>query len=143
MIEFAAKQGYEVTCNLMAISKCTMMQLSKALDALAQTPVMGVYIVDSYGALYPKEVRKLTRHFQDHLSPYGKLTGIHAHNNQQCAFANTIEAHDRMPRCWMPPIMAWDEVLATVTWRHCLAILTARSIMWSPCWTWWEVICWS
>ena len=61
MIEFAAKQGYEVTCNLMAISKCTMMQLSKALDALAQTPVMGVYIVDSYGALYPKEVRKLTR----------------------------------------------------------------------------------
>lgn len=94
MIEFIAKQGYEVTCNLMAISKCTLMQLSRALEALAKSPVMGVYIVDSYGALYPKEVRKLTRHFLDNLSPYGKLTGIHAHNNQQCAFANTIEAHD-------------------------------------------------
>ena len=120
MIEFAAKQGYEVTCNLMAISKCTMMQLSKALDALAQTPVMGVYIVDSYGALYPKEVRKLTWHFQDHLLPYGKLTGIHAHNNQQCAFANTIEAHElnanagchllwHGTRCWQlsPGGIAW------------------------------------
>lgn len=94
MIEHIAKQGYETTCNLMAISKCTMLQLSQALDMLAQSPVMGVYIVDSYGALYPKEIRKLTRLFHDKLSPYGKMTGIHAHNNQQCAFANTVEAKD-------------------------------------------------
>lgn len=53
---------------------------------------MGVYIVDSYGALYPKEVRKLTRLYSDKLCPVGKLVGIHAHNNQQCAFANTVEA---------------------------------------------------
>ena len=32
MIEHIAKQGYETTCNLMAISKCTMLQLSQALD---------------------------------------------------------------------------------------------------------------
>ena len=94
MIEYAAKQGYETTCNLMAISKCTMLQLSQALDMLAQSPVMGVYIVDSYGALYPKEIRKLTRLFHEKLAPYGKMTGIHAHNNQQCAFANTVEAKD-------------------------------------------------
>ena len=94
MIEHIAKQGYETTCNLMAISKCTMLQLSQALDMLAQSPVMGVYIVDSYGALYPKEIRKLTRLFHDKLAPYGKMTGFHAHNNQQCAFANTVEAKD-------------------------------------------------
>ena len=94
MIEHIAKLGYETTCNLMAISKCTMLQLSQALDMLAQSPVMGVYIVDSYGALYPKEIRKLTRLFHDKLAPYGKMTGIHAHNNQQCAFANTVEAKD-------------------------------------------------
>lgn len=94
MIEYAAGQGYETTCNLMAISKCTMLQLSQALDALCKSPVMGVYIVDSYGALYPKEIRKLTKLFHEKLSSYGKLTGIHAHNNQQCAFANTIEAKD-------------------------------------------------
>jgi 4-hydroxy 2-oxovalerate aldolase len=94
MIEFAYKQGYEATCNIMAISKCSMAQLAEALDMLAKTPVMGVYIVDSYGSLYPKDIRKLTRLFQDHLAPVGKICGVHAHNNQQCAFANTIEARD-------------------------------------------------
>ncbi len=92
MIEYAANQGYETTCNIMAISKCSLKQLSDALDILVQTPVMGVYIVDSYGALYPKEIRKLTRLFHEKLAPYDKMTGIHAHNNQQCAFANTIES---------------------------------------------------
>lgn len=94
MIEYANKQGYEATCNIMAISKCSMQQLSDALDILAQSPAIGVYIVDSYGALYPKETRKLTRLFQEKLVPVGKMTGIHTHNNQQCAFANTIEARD-------------------------------------------------
>ena len=94
MIEYACKQGYEATCNIMAISKCSMQQLSDALDLLVKSPAMGVYIVDSYGALYPKQTRKLTRLFQEKLAPAGKLTGIHSHNNQQCAFANTIEARD-------------------------------------------------
>lgn len=92
MIEFAVKQGYEATCNLMAISKCTDTQLVKALDMLAASPALGAYVVDSYGALYPKQVQKITRLFYEKLAPVGKLTGIHAHNNQQCAFANTIEA---------------------------------------------------
>jgi 4-hydroxy 2-oxovalerate aldolase len=94
MIEYADSMGYETTCNIMAISKCTMEQLSVALDALAQTPVIAVYIVDSFGALYPRETRKLTRLFHDKLAPVGKMVGMHAHNNQQCAFANTIEAKD-------------------------------------------------
>ncbi len=92
MIEYADKQGYETTCNLMAISNCTDAQLVKALDMLASSPIMGAYIVDSYGALYPREVRKLTRLFEDRLGAVGKMTGIHAHNNQQCAFANTAES---------------------------------------------------
>lgn len=94
IIEYADSMGYETTCNIMAISKCTMEQLSEALDALVQTPIIGAYIVDSFGALYPKETRKLTRLFYDKLAPAGKMVGIHAHNNQQCAFANTIEAKD-------------------------------------------------
>lgn len=92
MIEYADAKGYETTCNLMSISRCTMEQVTEALEKLSQTPAMGVYIVDSYGALYPKEVRKLTRLYSDKLCPVGKLVGIHAHNNQQCAFANTVEA---------------------------------------------------
>lgn len=94
MIDHISSMGYETTCNIMAVSRCTQEQLTEALNALAQTPVSAVYVVDSYGALYPKQTRKLTRLYRDILAPFGKEVGIHAHNNQQCAFANTIEAMD-------------------------------------------------
>ena len=94
MIEYISALGYETTCNIMAISKCTDEQISLALYSLAQTPVDAVYVVDSYGALYPKQARKLTKLYRNILAPYGKEVGMHAHNNQQCAFANTLEAKD-------------------------------------------------
>lgn len=92
MIEYISSMGYETTCNLMAISKCTDEQIANAMEALAKTHILGAYVVDSYGTLYPKQVRHLTRLYRDILVPAGKVVGIHAHNNQQCAFANTIEA---------------------------------------------------
>ncbi len=94
MIGHINSMGYETTCNIMAVSRCTDEQIANALYALAATPVSAVYIVDSYGALYPKQTRKLTRLYHKILSPVGKDTGMHAHNNQQCAFANTLEAKD-------------------------------------------------
>ena len=38
--------------------------------------------------------KKATRLYHNILGPTGKEVGMHAHNNQQCAFANTIEAKD-------------------------------------------------
>ncbi|MFA6729958.1 MAG: aldolase catalytic domain-containing protein [Candidatus Izemoplasmatales bacterium] len=92
MINYISGMGYETTCNLMAISKCTDEQITNAMEALSKTQIIGAYIVDSYGSLYPKQVRRLVRLYRDILAPAGKMTGMHAHNNQQCAFANTIEA---------------------------------------------------
>ncbi len=92
MIEDAAEKGYETTCNIMAVSKCRESDLNYALETLAKTPVKGVYVVDSYGALYPIQIRDLVNFYTEGLNGSGKLVGIHAHNNQQCAFANTIEA---------------------------------------------------
>lgn len=92
MIRYIDALGYETTCNLMAISRCTDEQVARAMEQLADSPVMGAYVVDSYGTLYPKQTRHLTRLYHDVLAPAGKLVGIHAHNNQQCAFANTLEA---------------------------------------------------
>lgn len=92
MIEDAAKKGYETTCNVMAISVCQESDLKLAMAELAKSPVGTVYIVDSYGALYPEEIRRVAKMYGEILEPAGKKLGIHAHNNQQCAFANTIEA---------------------------------------------------
>ena len=92
MIEDAAKKGYEVSCNIMAISNAQESELKVALEILAQTPVDVLYIVDSYGALYPEQLARLADTYMNVATKYGKKVGIHAHNNQQLAFANTIEA---------------------------------------------------
>lgn len=92
MIEDAAKKGYEVCCNIMAISNAQEGDLRAALDILGQTPVDVFYIVDSYGAMYPEQVARLADLYLNIATKYNKKVGIHAHNNQQLAFANTIEA---------------------------------------------------
>jgi 4-hydroxy 2-oxovalerate aldolase len=92
MIEDAAKKGYETTINIMAVSKAKTEDIIAALDILGQTPVNAFYIVDSFGALYPEQARKLAEIYGEKADKYGKSVGIHAHNNQQLAFANTIEA---------------------------------------------------
>lgn len=92
MIEDCAKKGYETTINIMAVSKANTDDIKTALDILGQSPVNAFYIVDSYGALYPEQSRKLANLYCEYADKYGKSAGIHAHNNQQLAFANTIEA---------------------------------------------------
>lgn len=92
MIENCAKKGYETTINIMAVSKANTDDIKTALDILGQSPVNAFYIVDSYGALYPEQSRKLANLYCGYADKYGKSVGIHAHNNQQLAFANTIEA---------------------------------------------------
>ena len=92
MIEDAAKKGYEVTCNIMAISNTQEADLRVALEELGKTPVDTFYIVDSFGAMYPEQIARLSDIYLDVASKYGKKVGMHAHNNQQLAFANTIEA---------------------------------------------------
>ncbi len=92
MIEDACKKGYETSCNIMAISNARESELSAALDILGKTPVNVFYIVDSFGSLYPEQMARLADIYLNFAAKYNKKVGIHAHNNQQLAFANTIEA---------------------------------------------------
>lgn len=92
MIENAKSKGYEVSCNIMAISTAQEGDLRAALDILGKSPVDVIYIVDSFGAMYPEQMQRLAALYVEFAEKYGKKVGIHAHNNQQLAFANTIEA---------------------------------------------------
>lgn len=92
MIEDAYKKGYEVSCNIMAISNSQESDLKVALDILGKTSAEVFYIVDSFGSLYPEQIERLVDIYMEFATKYGKKLGIHAHNNQQLAFANTIEA---------------------------------------------------
>lgn len=92
MIEYCHEKGYETTINIMAISNDNDADIDEALELFGQSPVDGIYIVDSYGAIYPEQMRKLANKYLAFGEKYNKFIGIHAHNNQQLAFANTIEA---------------------------------------------------
>lgn len=92
MVEDAAKKGYETSCNIMAISHAQENDIKVALDMLGKTPVDVIYIVDSFGSIYPEQMARIADMYLEVAAKYGKKVGIHAHNNQQLAFANTIEA---------------------------------------------------
>ena len=95
MIEDAKAKGYEVTCNIMAVSNAKEADIDQALEMVGQSPADGIYIVDSYGSLYPEQIRVISDKYMDVSEKYNKYIGMHAHNNQQLAFANTIEATAR------------------------------------------------
>ena len=92
MIEDAKNKGYEVCCNIMAISNARESDIEAALEILGKSPVDVLYIVDSFGSLYPEQVARTINIYKEYADKYNKKLGIHAHNNQQLAFANTIEA---------------------------------------------------
>ena len=92
MIQDAHEKGYETTCNIMAISTVQDAEIDQALDTLVKTPVDAIVVVDSFGALYREQIDILVRKYLKAIEGTDKQVGIHTHNNQQLAFANTIEA---------------------------------------------------
>ncbi len=91
MIEHFHELGYETTCNIMAVSQVSFEQLQHALDMLTETSVDVIYLVDSYGSLYPENASELAQIYIYAADKAGKSIGFHAHNNQNLAFANTID----------------------------------------------------
>ncbi|MFA5500727.1 MAG: aldolase catalytic domain-containing protein [Candidatus Omnitrophota bacterium] len=86
-----ADKGYETTINIMAISRALDNELTEALHQLEEEcKAQVIYVVDSNGALYQESVEFLVKKFRSILKT--KEIGMHAHNNQQLAFGNTIEA---------------------------------------------------
>lgn len=91
MIEHFHALGYETSCNIMAISQANLDQLTQALEMLSATSVDVIYLVDSYGSLYPENAGDLAKVYVAAVENTDKKIGFHAHNNQNVAFANTIE----------------------------------------------------
>jgi 4-hydroxy 2-oxovalerate aldolase len=92
MIKDAHDKGYETTVNLMAISTVNDRELDEALGILSNSEVGTIYIVDSFGSLYSEQTHYLLEKYLRYAQSNGKQVGMHAHNNQQLGFANTIEA---------------------------------------------------
>ena len=92
MVHHCHELGYETTLNIMAISTVHDVEIDQVLEIARDTPVGTVVVVDSNGALYREQIDHLVKKYAKALEGTGKEVGIHAHNNLQLAFANTIEA---------------------------------------------------
>lgn len=91
MIQYCHDLGYETSVNIMAISSSREDDIAKSLELVSKSPVDVIYLVDSYGSIYPEQMRELTNQYCEIAEANGKKVGVHMHNNQQLAFANTIE----------------------------------------------------
>lgn len=91
MIEHFHALGYETTCNVMAISQANLDQVEQALAMLSASSVDVIYLVDSYGSLYPENASRLAEVYLSAVEGTDKKIGFHGHNNQNVAFANTID----------------------------------------------------
>jgi 4-hydroxy 2-oxovalerate aldolase len=88
-------KGYETAVNIMAISRALDNELTECLHQLEnECKAKIINIVDSFGSLYQETTEFLIKKAKSILKT--KEVGMHAHNNQQLAFGNTIEAiiHD-------------------------------------------------
>lgn len=92
MIKDAKDKGYETAVNLMAASTVNENELEEAIAIFAESEVDIIYLVDSFGSFYSEITRSYVNKYMAHARRGGKKLGIHAHNNQQLAFSNTIEA---------------------------------------------------
>ncbi|MBN1997397.1 aldolase catalytic domain-containing protein [candidate division KSB1 bacterium] len=92
IVQDAHDKGYETTINIMAVSTVQEYELDKALEFIAQSNVDYIYLVDSFGSLYSEQIHYLMQKYLKYALETGKQVGMHAHNNQQLAYANTIES---------------------------------------------------
>ncbi|MBN2685213.1 MAG: aldolase catalytic domain-containing protein [Pontiellaceae bacterium] len=90
MIRDAKEKGYETSVNLMAISTVPEYELNKGLELIGKCAAADMlYLVDSFGSLYYQQIEDLMRRYKDAMQ-HDQQIGIHAHNNQQMAYVNTI-----------------------------------------------------
>ena len=88
-LEALQAKGYRVALNVMGYPNYTPQEQHDLAAALRQSSIDMVYVVDSYGSLFPHQVRALV----EPLTELGHITvGFHPHNNLQMAVANTLEA---------------------------------------------------
>lgn len=83
------KMGFEVSFNLMYASKWDEGFPSKQDIQDLQKSVDYLYVVDSYGGMYPKQVIEVISRLK---KSAGLKIGFHGHNNLEMALANSLAA---------------------------------------------------
>ena len=82
-------RGYNATINLMGMSLLSEKDLGKSLQLIADAKPHVFYFSDTFGDLVPDQIARTIDHIKE---IYKGFLGIHTHDNNGLAFANTIKA---------------------------------------------------
>lgn len=88
-------KGYKVFAQTMATFQYSEDELIALVKEINHIKPYAFYIVDSFGTLFPEDIRRLC-HLVDDIMDKEILFGIHAHNNLQMANANAIAFIDEV-----------------------------------------------
>ena len=91
ILDHCLENGYETFMNVMAVSTLNPQEIDLFLRKLSRSGTHNVAIVDSFGSLFPHHITQLVSQYRNQLGPNIKI-GVHCHNNQQQALANSIAA---------------------------------------------------
>ena len=84
------EKGYKIcfqAANTLGYSDEDLIDLA---DCVNRAGALSLSVVDTFGAMYPEDLRHIMQVLDGHLDPSIKL-GFHSHNNQQLSFALTME----------------------------------------------------
>ncbi|MDC1071576.1 aldolase catalytic domain-containing protein [Gammaproteobacteria bacterium] len=82
-------KGYSVGINLMGVSLLSDSNIADAMGRIEKIKPDVFYIADSFGSMLPDDISRLNTELRQY---YSGPMGIHTHNNQGLAFANTLRA---------------------------------------------------
>lgn len=83
------EKGYKVSLNAMGYANYSENERKDLVDLLKTAELDYVYIADSYGSLFPNQIKSF---FEPLLDITDIKVGFHPHNSLQMAFANALEA---------------------------------------------------
>lgn len=131
MVEYFHDLGYETTCNIMAVSQANSDQIAEALDMLGNSSVDVIYLVDSYGSLYPETAEELAK----------KYLEVGENTAKQSVFMlitiKTLLSPTPLKQCHTVfhiltlLLWAWAEEQVTVQWNFCSASSRIQNIIYT------------
>lgn len=89
------EKGYKISFQLINSKNYVDKIDDEFINSINNIKPSAISLADTFGSLYPDEVRKLAYDFNAKLDKDIKL-GMHTHNNMNLAFANTIAFLDAM-----------------------------------------------
>ncbi len=92
LVRYLKGKGYNVTINLMGISLLPDAEKVSTLHTLGEAAPDALYFADSFGSMYPDDIKSTINSIR---TVYDGPLGIHTHDNQGLAFANSITAFEQ------------------------------------------------